>query len=70
MEDELEFYRDKDGKIKYANKCRHCTKSCRQSFRVQIIRCPNYQEIGSTKELKSEKQQSLGAVENKANSEN
>lgn len=41
-EDVYAFYRDTDGKIKYNPMCLHCSKSCRQSFRSTILRCPNY----------------------------
>lgn len=32
----------KNGKIAYNPKCKNCTEECKQSWKVEIISCPNF----------------------------
>lgn len=40
--DEFEFFRTANGHISYNSKCKQCKQDCKQSFRVEILRCPKY----------------------------
>lgn len=38
------FFRNKEGKIQYNNKCLHCKNECKQSYRATIVNCPLYKD--------------------------
>lgn len=44
LKTELSFFVNGKGKIQYASKCRHCKKSCKQSFRVRVYTCPKFED--------------------------
>ena len=37
--DEWQFFRKPSGHIAYNKKCLHCKRKCKQSYRVEILRC-------------------------------
>lgn len=37
--DELQFYKDEDGNVKYNEACIKCPKKCKQSYRVSKLVC-------------------------------
>lgn len=37
--DEWQFFRKPSGHIAYNKKCLHCNRKCKQSYRVEILRC-------------------------------
>jgi len=39
---EWSFFLDTDGRRKYADLCRRCVRSCKQSFRAVVIDCPHF----------------------------
>lgn len=39
---DMKMFLDKDGRVKYNTKCKECAKSCKQSYRAQIISCTKY----------------------------
>ena len=41
---EWEFFRDADGKIKFNALCEECARDCKQSFKVMILACPQWQK--------------------------
>ena len=40
--DKWEFFKNEDGFKRYNQQCLGCVHTCRQSFRSEIIQCPNY----------------------------
>ena len=42
MKEEMDFFLDERGRIKYAERCRQCERDCKQSFRALIVQCPEY----------------------------
>ncbi|MDD3882758.1 MAG: hypothetical protein PHI27_10985 [Eubacteriales bacterium] len=40
LKKEWEIFLDDRGRKKYNDLCRKCERSCKQSFRVQVIECP------------------------------
>ncbi|MEG1631192.1 MAG: hypothetical protein RR423_02915 [Hydrogenoanaerobacterium sp.] len=43
VKEEMAFFiNPKTGKRQYNLLCQHCTHSCKQSYRAQIIYCPNF----------------------------
>lgn len=38
-QDEWQFFRKPSGHIAYNQKCLHCKRKCKQSYRVVILRC-------------------------------
>ena len=40
--EETQFYRTASGHISYNSKCKQCKHACKQSFRVEIVKCPKY----------------------------
>ena len=38
--DEMSFYRNINGDVKFNNLCENCKEICKQSFRATIIKCP------------------------------
>ena len=49
MKEEMDFFLDEHGRIKYAEQCRQCERDCKQSFRAVIVQCP---EAGSKRRKK------------------
>lgn len=41
--DELSFYKDDAGRMRYNEKCLSCRRDCKQSYRAALIRCPGYE---------------------------
>ena len=39
---EWAFFLDERGRKKFSLTCRNCERSCKQSFRATILRCPKY----------------------------
>ena len=39
---ELGFFLNDQGRIEYNELCRKCDRDCKQSFRAEIISCPEY----------------------------
>ena len=37
--DEWQFFRKLSGHVAYNKKCLHCKRKCKQSYRVEILRC-------------------------------
>ena len=37
---EWEFFRDESGRIAFNPKCNECAMNCKQSYRVELVRCP------------------------------
>ena len=46
---EWAFFLGKNGRRQYAEVCRGCIHSCKQSFRVILIACPHYRSERSKK---------------------
>ena len=42
--DEWQFFRKPSGHVAYNKKCLHCKRKCKQSYRVEIIRCPLFEK--------------------------
>lgn len=40
--EELAFFLDEHGRIKYNDQCRACIYDCKQSFRAVIVQCKKY----------------------------
>ena len=40
--EEMNFFLDEHGRIRYAERCRQCERDCKQSFRAVIVQCPEY----------------------------
>lgn len=40
----LDFFTDKNGDIRYADRCMRCAQDCKQSYRVKIISCKKFVE--------------------------
>lgn len=40
--DIYEFFKTAKGHVKYNETCKHCTYDCKQSFRVEIVKCPKF----------------------------
>ena len=40
---EWAFFKDENGHIRYNKLCRMCSNNCKQSFRVDVILCKNYE---------------------------
>ena len=38
--DEMSFYKNINGDIQFNILCKNCKKTCKQSFRATIIKCP------------------------------
>lgn len=38
--DEMSFYKNMNDDIQFNNVCKCCKRSCKQSFRAIIIKCP------------------------------
>lgn len=41
--DKLEFFKNEEGKIRYNDICKKCQNKCKQSFRVEILKCPAFE---------------------------
>ena len=41
--DEMAFFRKPSGKIAFNDVCKHCANQCKQSYKVEILRCPLYE---------------------------
>lgn len=41
---EWDFFRKPNGHISYCDKCLGCTKEYKQSYRAEIVYCPNYEK--------------------------
>ena len=40
---EWAFFRDENGHIRYNSLCKMCSRNCKQSFRVEVVACRNYE---------------------------
>lgn len=40
--EELQFFINDDGRRAYNEKCRKCVHECKQSFRAEVVYCPEY----------------------------
>lgn len=47
--EEWSFFLNERNRITYHELCRRCVYICKQSFRVEIIECPNYYSKRSKK---------------------
>lgn len=39
---ETAFYQDDKGEIKYNKFCEKCINPCKQSFKAELVTCPNF----------------------------
>ena len=44
---EWAFFLDERGRKKYNELCRKCERSCKQSFRADLIACPHFSRKGA-----------------------
>ena len=42
LKEEWAFFLDERGRKKYNELCRKCERSCKQSFRADLIACPHF----------------------------
>lgn len=40
----MDFFKDKDGNIKYNENCQNCEYDCKQSYKVKIVSCKKTKE--------------------------
>lgn len=43
--DEMEFFKDENGEVRYHELCVNCKKKCKQSFRMTSLICSKRKEI-------------------------
>ena len=48
--EEWVFFLNADGELRYCDKCNNCRRSCKQSFRAVIVRCPRFESKGEKDE--------------------
>lgn len=41
--EEMAMFINNKGRITYHPTCKTCKRSCKQSFRIDLIACPNYE---------------------------
>jgi len=38
--EELDFFLDRSGRVKFYKKCNECEKTCKQSHKIKGLKCP------------------------------
>lgn len=44
FKDEWQFYLNSYNRITFNRQCKKCVHTCKQSFRVKLLFCPNFKE--------------------------